>query len=118
MDLSKFIPRQVQLPYVGAIFDLVCKAFAIMGGVNFLMLTRSTFYNSSDSLLRDTFGSYTVFMLTVSIAGIVVLMLVYVFLVPSYNAHTQRQAVIEGRSPMYEKICEINERLKKLEEKL
>jgi hypothetical protein len=117
VDLSKFIPKQVHVPYLGALYDLTGKVFFAVNAVSFLMLTRNTYYSQNDTLLRDIFGSYALFMLTVIGAGIVLLYMAYVFLIPSLNSYTQQQAIIEGRSPMYEKICEINERLIKLEEK-
>lgn len=117
MDLSRFIPKQIHVPYLGALFDLTGKVFFAINAASFVMLTRTTYYSQNDSLLRDTFGSYALFMLAGIISGIGLLYIAYVFLIPSLNSYTQQQAVIEGRSPTYEKICEINERLKKLEEK-
>jgi hypothetical protein len=118
MDMSKLIPKQVHVPYLGALFDLVSKALAIVGAFNFIALTRNWFYDENDTVLRDIFGSYTLFMVVVSIIGFILLLFIYVFFVPSINSYSQKQAVIEGRSPMHEKICEINERLIRLEEKL
>lgn len=124
MDLSRFIPKQIHVPYLGALFDLVSKALAILGAFNFIALTRNWFYDENDAVLRDIFGSYTSFMLVVAIIGFITLMVIYVVWVPSINEYAQRQAVIDGRSPMFELQTEsyklqldMNERLKRLEEK-
>lgn len=118
MDVSKFIPKQVHVPYLGALFDLVCKAFALIGGFNFIMLTRNMYYDANDPLWKTVFGSYIMFMLAVTAVGAIALVMLYIFLVPSSNSYAQRQAVIEGRSPMFEKLCEMDERLKKIEGKV
>lgn len=118
MKLLNFIPKQVHVPYLGALFDLTSKALALVGGINFLMLTRNTYYDPGDCLLRDIFGSYILFMVVVLLTGFVGLFILYIFLVPSANSYAQRQAVIEGRSPMYEKLCDVENRLKELEKKL
>jgi len=114
----KFIPKQVHIPYLGALFDLTSKALALVGGLNFLMLTRNTYYDSNDSLLRDIFGSYILFMIVAVLVGLVIMLALYVFLVPSANSYAQKQAVIDGRSPMFDKICEIDERMKCIENAL
>ena len=118
MNVSKFIPKQVHVPYLGAIYDLAGKVFFVVNTASFLMLTRTTYYSANDTLLRDVFGSYAVCMLVGGVVGAGLLGAAYVFLLPSLNSYTQQQAVIEGRSPMYEKLCEMDERLKKMEEKV
>jgi hypothetical protein len=117
MDISKIVPKQVHVPYLGAVFDLVSKALAIVGAFNFVALTRNWFYDENDTILRDVFGSYALFMLVVSIVGFIGLIVIYVVWVPSINSYAQKQAVIDGRSPQYELLLEINERVKKIEEK-
>lgn len=118
MKLLNFIPKQVHVPYLGALFDLNSKALALAGGFSFLMLTRNTYYDSDDCLLRDIFGSYILFMIAIMLGYFIVLIILYVFLVPSTNSYAQKQAVIEGRSPMFEKLCEVEERLKEIEKRL
>lgn len=118
MNFSKYIPKQVQVPYLGALFDLVSKALAIAGAFNFIALTRNWFYDENDTILRDIFSSYVIFMIVVSLAGFVLLLVIYIVFVPSINSHIQEQAVKDGRSPTFEKICENSIKLQNLEEKI
>lgn len=115
MDIAKFIPKQIHLPFIGAVYDLVGKAFFFVTIANFLLNTRLYYYNAGDTLIRDSFGSYRVFLITLASFGLVALTFVWVFILPSYNSYTQRQSVVDGRSPTYELLCEVNERLKRLE---
>lgn len=119
------LPKQVYIPYIGAMYDLLSRTFFLVTGMTFLMQTRNTFYNSNDSLLRDTFGTYATLMLVLMFMCGVVMLLAHIFLVPSHNKYCQDQAVKDGRSVMYDKTCEmynkmleIDERMKAIERKL
>jgi hypothetical protein len=115
VDIAKYIPRQVHIPFVGALYDLLGKAFFFVTVANFILNTRLYYYNTGDTLIRDSFSSYWLFLTALVSFGLVMLGFVWVFILPSYNSYAQKQSVIEGRSPMYELLCEMNERLKKLE---
>lgn len=116
MDITKFIPKQVHVPFIGAVYDIAGKAFLFVTITNFLLNTRLYYYNTGDTLIRDSFSSYWLFLAVLFAFGLLMLALVWVFILPSYNAYAQKQSVIDGRSPMYELLCEVNERLKKIEE--
>lgn len=108
------MPKQIYVPYVGAVYSLLGKLFFVINGLTFLMSTRNAFYNSSDSLLKDTFGTYAVLMLVISISCGFGMLLVYIFGEPSINKFSQDQAVKDGRSLTYEKLLEIEKQIGEL----
>ena len=120
MNIFKHIPRfkQVQIPYVGALYDLSGRVFHFISIANFLLVTRVYYYNPGDTLLQDTFGSYILFMIACGLFGVVLAGLVYVVIVPSHNKYSQEQSVIDGRSPTFEKICELEKKIDQLQKKL
>ena len=125
MDLSKVIPKQINVPYVGALWTLSGIVLTLVNAVSFLFQTRLYYYNQEDSLLKDLFGSYFVYMAAFIALGGLMLVFAYAVILPALNKFQQEQAVKEGRSPLYEKLCAVDERLKsvdvrlnKLEEKL
>ena len=118
MIFNKFIPKQIQLPYIGALYDLSGRVFHFISIVNFMLVTRVYYYNPGDTLLQDIFGSYILFMIVCGIFGMVLAGLVYAVVVPSHNKYSQEQSVINGRSPTYEKICELEKKIDQLQKKL
>ncbi len=118
MQIFKFIPKQIELPYIGALYDLSGRVFYFISVANFILMTRVYYYNQSDSLLRDIFGSYFVFMSVCGIFGMVMAAAAYACIVPSHNKYLQEQAVLDGRSPTYEKLCELEKKIDRLEGKL
>lgn len=112
------LPKQVNIPYVGAMWTLFGLSLTIYSGINFIMQSRVAYYNQGDSLWRDIFGSYTLYIgsQVISLLGVMAFMHFCVF--PSINKYQQEQAVKNGISPMFEEIKSISERLKRIEEKL
>lgn len=111
------VPKQIQLPYVGALYDLSGRVFHFISIANFILMTRVYYYNPGDSYLQDTFSSYFLFMLSCGIFGVFLSGLVYAFVVPGHNKFQQEQAVLDGRSPIYEKLCELERKIDALEKK-
>jgi hypothetical protein len=118
MNISKFIPKQIHIPYVGALWTLSGIVLTLVNAVSFLFQTRLYYYNQDDSLLKDVFGSYVVYMVAFVLLGVIMLALAYAVILPALNSFQQAQAVKDGRSPTYEKLCEVADRQKSMDERL
>lgn len=118
INVSKFIPRQIHVPYIGAMYELLNRVAFFISVCNILLCTRLYYYNTGDSLLRDTFGSYAIFMIAAGVIGIVLAVIIWACIVPSHNKFLQEQAVIDGRSPTFDKLCEVEKRLIELEKRI
>jgi hypothetical protein len=118
MKLQNLIPKQIHVPYVGALFELAGRAFFFVSIANFILNTRLFYYNTGDSWLREHFSSYLEFGLAYIALGLVVIILVWVILIPSQNKFQQEQSVKDGRSPMFDKICEIYKQNEAMEKEI
>lgn len=118
MNLSKFVPKQVHIPYVGALYELSGRVFYFVSIAGYVLTTRVQYYNPGDPWIRESFGSYITFAVSLFVFAMLMGVIVWVALIPSQNKFLQEQAVIEGRSPMYEKLCDMDERLKNIEKKV
>lgn len=101
-------PKQINVPYLGALWELYCRMAGIYGAFNTLMLT-VVLYSTNDKI-RSVFSSYWLFLGFIIILGIIGLLFVYIFLLPSSTIFIQKQSVIDNRNPVYNKICD-NEKL-------
>lgn len=99
--------KQKNVPYVGAIYELLARVAFLYSLVSQLLMTRLYFYNQGDSFLKESFGSYWLFLGFLLLICWVLSWLSWAFLIPSQNKFCQEQAVIDNRSPLYEKVCEI-----------
>lgn len=77
----------------------------IFSAFNFLMVSIVT-YTASETV-RGIFPSFWLFILMYALIGVLAAMFSYVVIIPSQNKFAQEQAYREGRSPLYEKVCEI-----------
>ena len=104
--------KQIQIPYIGAVYELANRVMFIFSAFNFLMVSVVT-YTASETV-RHMFSSFWLFLLMYALIGILTAIFSYVVIIPSQNKFAQEQAVIEGRSPLYEKVCDIEKKIEEL----
>lgn len=107
MNVSKYIPKQIHLPYIGAIYELSGRTIFILNLANLVLNTRIYFYNPGDSYLRDILASYLVFMSAAFSFAILSMTFMWVFVVPSHMKFNNDQRVANGIDPTFEKVCEL-----------
>ena len=106
---------------VGGLLIIVGETMFLFSLLNFVMITRLQYYSSGDSFIRTIFPDYMFFlagMFAVAAAG---MWLTYVYVFPSKQRFAQEQAVKDNRSPMYDRIIEVQEdvvRMREMIEKL
>lgn len=94
---------------VGGLLIIVGETMFLFSLLNFVMITRLQYYSSGDSFIRTIFPDYLFFlagMFAVAAAG---MWITYVYVFPSKQRFSQEQAVKDNRSPMYDRIIEIQE---------
>ncbi|MDK2947760.1 MAG: hypothetical protein PWQ63_920 [Methanolobus sp.] len=82
--------------------------------LNFLMITRLQYYNSGDSFMRTLFPHYLLFLAALFIVAFLGMWLTYVYVFPSKQRFSQEQAIKDDRSPMYNKILELEDDIDEL----
>ena len=119
---EKIIPKQRKMSTrVGGLLTLVGEAMFLFSILNFLMISRLQYYSEGDSYIRTVFPHYFLFLTGLSAIGFVAMWLVYVYVLPSKQRFSQEQAVKDNRSPMYDRIIEVQGELaemRKMMEKL
>lgn len=123
---EKIIPKQRKMSTrVGGLLTLVGEAMFLFSILNFLMISRLQYYSEGDSYIRTVFPHYFLFLTGLSAIGFVAMWFVYVYVLPSKQRFSQEQAVKDNRSPMYDRIievqgelAEIREMMEKLSEKV
>lgn len=109
---EKLIPKQRKMSTrVGGLLTLVGEAMFLFSILNFLMISRLQYYNEGDSYIRTVFPNYFLFFMGLSIIGFVSMWFVYVYVLPSKQRFSQEQAVKDNRSPMYDRILEVQDEL-------
>ncbi len=110
MVLEKLIPQQKNVSTkVGGLLIIVGETMFLFSLLNFVMITRLQYYSSGDSFIRTIFPDYLFFlagMFAVAAAG---MWITYVYVFPSKQRFSQEQAVKDNRSPMYDRILEVQE---------
>jgi len=105
MNINKLIPKQIHVPYIGAIWELVgCVSF-ILSILNMLFVTIITY--STNDTVQHIFPSYWIFFIIYSIFGGIMALVSYVYILPSR---------IKFLHPMYDKICENEKLLKEMKQ--
>jgi uncharacterized membrane protein len=118
MNIVKYLPKQIHIPYVGALWDLAGRVAFLVSMINYVFMSRLYYYNTGDSYLRDIFGSYVLFTLAILSVVLVAFTFMWAFVVPSHNKFCQEQAYTDGRSPLYDAVIEMREQLSKMQAKL
>lgn len=117
MNITKYIPKQIHIPYVGAMWELAGRVSFLVSLINYVFMSRLYYYNTGDSYLRDVFGSYILFAIAILIVVAIAAGFMWAFIIPSHNKFCQEQAYVDGRSPLYDMVVEMKEQLDRLENK-
>lgn len=82
--------------------------------LNFLMITRLQYYSSGDSFMRTLFPHYLLFLTALFIVAFIGMWMAYVYIFPSKQRFSQEQAIKDNRSPLYNKVLEIENEIDEL----
>ncbi|QLC51217.1 hypothetical protein HWN40_04025 [Methanolobus zinderi] len=99
---------------VGGLLIMVGETMFLFSILNFIMITRLQYYSSGDSYIRTLFPHYIVFLIGLSVIAFIGMMFTYVYIFPSKQKFSQEQAIKDDRSPMYQKILEIQKELNEM----
>ena len=84
MFLDNIIPKQMKMStHLGGVLMLLAKTMAFVSMFNFMMITRLQYYSAEDDYIRSVFPHYSWFLFAVSIAVLIAMGLIYVFVIPS-----------------------------------
>lgn len=110
MVLEKLIPQQKNMSTrVGGLLIIVGETMFLFSLLNFVMITRLQYYSSGDSFIRTIFPDYLFFLAGMFAVAAIGMWLTYVYVFPSKQRFSQEQAIKDNRSPMYDKIIEVQE---------
>jgi predicted membrane protein len=105
---EKIIPKQRKMSTrIGGMLIIVGETMFLFSLLNFLMITRLQYYSSGDSFMRMLFPHYLLFLAALFIVAFIGMWLTYVYVFPSKQRFSQEQAIKDDRSPMYNKILEL-----------
>jgi uncharacterized membrane protein SpoIIM required for sporulation len=99
---------------IGGLLIIVGETMFLFSLLNFLMITRLQYYNSGDSFMRTLFPHYLLFLAALFIVAFLGMWLTYVYVFPSKQRFSQEQAIKDDRSPMYNKILELEDDIDEL----
>lgn len=116
--IPKFIPKQINIPYVGAVYDLTMRVVSTISVLNMIFMSRVYYYNTGDSYLRDVFPSYWIFVCFLAFLCVLAALWMWAFVIPSHNKFCQTQSIIENRSPTFDKVCEISKQIEALQKEI
>lgn len=115
----KLIPKQFKLSTkVGGFLIIFNEVMALFSIANFIMISRINYFNSDDSFIREIFPSYYYFMMAMAVCSFAFMIFVYSIVIPSKNKFAQEQAYKDDRSPLYNKVLELEDQLKDIKELL
>ena len=110
MVLEKLIPQQKNMSTkVGGLLIIVGETMFLFSLLNFVMITRLQYYSSGDSFIRTIFPDYLFFLAGMFVVAAAGMWLTYVYVFPSKQRFSQEQAIKDNRSPMYDRIIEVQE---------
>ncbi|MDK2824982.1 hypothetical protein SAMN04488589_0279 [Methanolobus vulcani] len=112
---QKLVPKQRKMSTrIGGLLIIVGETMFLFSLLNFLMITRLQYYNSGDSFMRTLFPHYLLFLAALFIVAFLGMWLTYVYVFPSKQRFSQEQAIKDDRSPMYNKILELEDDIDEL----
>jgi transposase-like protein len=103
---------------LGGTLVLISETMFLFSIMNFLMITRLQYYSEGDSFIRSIFPHYTIFVLALVMAALAGMWFAYVFVIPSKQKFSQHQAVKDSRSPTYNLLLELDEKINNINNKL
>ncbi len=111
------VPEQKKISTrVGGLLIIVGETMFLFSLLNFLMITRLQYYSSGDTFMRRIFPDYMLFLLGMFVVAFIGMWITYVYVFPSKQRFSQEQAIKDNRSPMYNKIVEVQDELMKMRE--
>jgi predicted membrane protein len=114
---EKLVPEQKKISTrVGGILIIVGETMFLFSLLNFLMITRLQYYSSGDAFMRRIFPDYLFFLMGMFVVAFIGMWITYVYVFPSKQRFSQEQAIKDNRSPMYNKIVEVQDELVKMRE--
>lgn len=114
---EKLIPEQKKISTrVGGILIIIGETMFLFSLLNFLMITRLQYYSSGDTFMRRIFPDYLLFLLGMFVVAFIGMWITYVYVFPSKQRFSQEQAIKDNRSPMYNKVVEVQDELMKMRE--
>ena len=117
MVLDKLIPQQKNMSTkVGGLLIIVGETMFLFSLLNFVMITRLQYYSSGDSFIRTIFPDYLFFLAGMFVVAAAGMWLTYVYVFPSKQRFSQEQAIKDNRSPMYDRIIEVQDDVVKMRE--
>ena len=117
MVLEKLIPQQKNMSTkVGGLLIIVGETMFLFSLLNFVMITRLQYYSSGDSFIRRMFPDYLLFLTGMFVVAAAGMWLTYVYVFPSKQRFSQEQAIKDNRSPMYDRIIEVQDDVVKMRE--
>ncbi|ETA68938.1 MAG: hypothetical protein PWQ51_762 [Methanolobus sp.] len=112
---EKIIPKQRKMSTrIGGLLIIVGETMFLFSLLNFLMITRLQYYSSGDSFMRVLFPHYLLFLAALFVVAFIGMWLTYVYVFPSKQRFSQEQAIKDDRSPMYNKILDLEDDIDEL----
>ena len=119
MSLENFIPKQVKMStHLGGFLVLLAKTMAFVSMFNFMMITRIQYYNADDDIIRSIFPHYTWFLFATSIAVLIAMTLIYIFVIPSEIKFGNTQSIKDKRNPLYNLLKEVSADVRELKKEV
>lgn len=113
--IGKLIPRQKKMSTsLGGLLIIVGETMFLFSLLNFLMITRLQYYSAGDSFIRKIFPVYSAFIMAMFIVAFIGMWLTYIYVFPSKQRFAQEQAIKDDRSPLYNKMNEMQNELAKM----
>jgi len=115
--LERVIPKQKKTSTrVGGLLIIVGETMFLFSLLNFLMITRLQYYSAGDSFIRSIFPDYLFFLGGMIVVAFIGMWATYVYIFPSKQRFSQEQAIKDDRSPMYNRIVEMQEEVLQIRE--
>ncbi|WMW23413.1 hypothetical protein RE476_06230 [Methanolobus mangrovi] len=113
--VDRIVPKQRKMSTkVGGLLIIVGETMFLFSLLNFLMITRLQYYSSGDSFMRTLFPHYLFFLAALFIAAFIGMWLTYVYVFPSKQRFAQEQAIKDDRSPLFNKVLDIESDIEEL----
>lgn len=117
--ITTLIPQQKRMStHLGGFLMLLAKTMAFVSMFNFAMITRIQYYNADDDIIRTIFSNYWWFLFAVSIAVLIAMALIYVFVIPSEFSFSNRQSIKDNRNPLYNLLTEVSADVQELKKEI
>lgn len=115
--IDRIVPKQRKMSTkVGGLLIIVGETMFLFSLLNFLMITRLQYYSSGDSFMRTLFPHYLFFLAALFIAAFIGMWLTYVYVFPSKQRFAQEQAIKDSRSPLFNKVLDVESDIAELKQ--